>query len=143
MTDQELTYPDHVGDVCWRWSSSPSCTVESTLDAVSMAICGNNLDHRSRQEAKNILAWLQTDTVYRWYTGGGDRDNRKKAFCTLLSHLLTECSCPPYTRKSGCARLRGGFHPFLLPSRLTCFRKKCNHGLTPDLFTGSVECRLC
>lgn len=62
------------------------------LDAASMAICGNDLAHRLREEAKKSLAWLHTLTVLNWYTGGEGKDDRKKAFCTLIRHLVTECA---------------------------------------------------
>lgn len=35
MNTHELTYPAQVGNDVWRWSSGPSCTVESMLDAAS------------------------------------------------------------------------------------------------------------
>lgn len=125
MFDQELTYPDHVGHDFWRWSSGPSCTVESMLDAASMAICGNDLSHRLRQEAKNSLAWLHTLTVCRWYTGGKGNDDRKKAFCTLLSHLLTECARVHHTQGSQAAlEYAVGSLPLLfLPDLLASFKK--------------------
>ena len=101
-----------------------------------MAICGNDLGHPLQQEAKNSHAWLHTLTVWRWHTEGEGNDDRKKAFCTLIHHVLTECA-----RVHHALNYAVGFTLFVFPPDLSL--PEINQGLTLDLFTASVECRLC